>query len=156
LDAAFDAAFAAVEACTDPEHGRRRCDLFLELPNRRDYPDYYVIIRHPIAIKVIRRNVKAHRYASVADFHRDWRLMFDNARTYNEEGSLVYDDACALQRALEAALSTATGDDYASPMGSQPLPAPPAAVAADAPPAAPAVHPAAPGTDGNEPGDAGI
>ncbi|KAJ1727639.1 ATP-dependent DNA helicase Snf21, partial [Coemansia biformis] len=124
LDGIFEAAFAAVEACADPEYGRRRCDLFLELPSRRDYPDYYVIIRTPIAMKAIRRNVKAHRYASVADFHRDWKLMFDNARTYNEEGSMVYDDACALQRALEGKLSEATGDDYATPMGAQlPLPA---------------------------------
>ncbi|KAJ2677526.1 ATP-dependent DNA helicase Snf21, partial [Coemansia sp. RSA 1285] len=85
LAAIFEGAFAAVEACVDPEYGHRRCDLFLELPSKRDYPDYYVIIRQPIAMKTIRRNVKAHRYASVRDFHRDWLVMFNNARTYNEE-----------------------------------------------------------------------
>ncbi|KAJ2296032.1 ATP-dependent DNA helicase Snf21, partial [Coemansia sp. RSA 2706] len=90
----------------------------------RDYPDYYVIIRQPIAMKTIRRNAKARRYTSVADFHRDWKLMFDNARTYNEEGSMVYDDACTLQRALEATLSEKTGDSFATAMGTQsPLPA---------------------------------
>ncbi|PIA14907.1 Bromodomain-containing protein, partial [Coemansia reversa NRRL 1564] len=82
---------------------------FLELPSRRDYPDYYMIIRQPIAIKTIRRNVKAHKYASVAAFHHDWKLMFDNARTYNEEGSMVYNDACALQRVLEEKLGELTG-----------------------------------------------
>ncbi|KAJ1746419.1 ATP-dependent DNA helicase Snf21, partial [Coemansia sp. RSA 990] len=74
LEGIFEAAFQAVEASTDPEYGRRHCDLFLELPSKRDYPDYYVIIKQPIAMKNIRRNVKAHRYASVADFHRDWKL----------------------------------------------------------------------------------
>ncbi|KAJ1764763.1 ATP-dependent DNA helicase Snf21 [Coemansia sp. RSA 1843] len=119
----FEAAFAAVEACVDPEYGHRRCDLFLELPSKRDYPDYYVIIRRPIAMKAIRRNVKAHRYASVRDFHRDWLLMFNNARTYNEEGSLVYQDACEMQTALEDRLSEMTGEDYHTPIRTQsPLP----------------------------------
>ncbi|KAJ1817746.1 ATP-dependent DNA helicase Snf21, partial [Coemansia sp. RSA 2598] len=119
LEEIFEASFAAVEACVDPEYGRRRCDLFLELPSRRDYPDYYVIIRQPIAMKNIRRNVKGHKYARVADFHRDWKLMFDNARTYNEEGSMVYEDACQMQRALEDKLNELTGEDYHTPIGTQ-------------------------------------
>ncbi|KAJ2856997.1 ATP-dependent DNA helicase Snf21, partial [Coemansia erecta] len=122
----FEAAFAAVEACVDPEYGHRRCDLFLELPSRRDYPDYYVIIRKPIAMKTIRRNVRANRYASVHDFHRDWLRMFNNARTYNEEGSLVYQDACEMQTALEDRLSEITGEDYHTPIRTQsPLPSGP-------------------------------
>ncbi|KAJ2599291.1 ATP-dependent DNA helicase Snf21 [Coemansia sp. RSA 1721] len=119
LEEIFEASFAAVEACVDPEYGRRRCDLFLELPSRRDYPDYYVIIRQPIAMKNIRRNAKAHKYVRVADFHRDWKLMFNNARTYNEEGSMVYEDACQLQRALEDKLNELTGEDYHTPIGTQ-------------------------------------
>ncbi|KAJ1725303.1 ATP-dependent DNA helicase Snf21 [Coemansia erecta] len=119
LDETFEAAFAAVESCIDPEYGHRRCDLFLELPSRRDYPDYYVIIRQPIAMKNIRRNVKGHKYANVADFHRDWKLMFNNARTYNEEGSMVYNDACQMQRALEDKLNELTGEDYHTPIGTQ-------------------------------------
>ncbi|KAJ2787761.1 ATP-dependent DNA helicase Snf21 [Coemansia interrupta] len=123
LDEIFEAAFAAVEACVDPEYGHRRCDLFLELPSRRDYPDYYVIIRQPIAMKNIRRNVKGHKYANVADFHRDWKLMFNNARTYNEEGSMVYNDACQMQQTLEDKLNEHTGEDYHTPIGTQsPLP----------------------------------
>ncbi|KAJ2824445.1 ATP-dependent DNA helicase Snf21, partial [Coemansia sp. 'formosensis'] len=124
LDEIFEQSFKAVEACIDEEYERRRCDLFLDLPSRRDYPDYYVIIRHPIAMKAIRRNVKAGKYASLGDFHRDWKLMFDNARTYNEEGSMVYEDACEIQRALEETMSRLTGEDYTTPIGTQsPLPA---------------------------------
>ncbi|KAJ2493239.1 ATP-dependent DNA helicase Snf21 [Coemansia sp. RSA 2050] len=123
LDEVFEQSFKAVEACVEEEYERRRCDLFLDLPSRRDYPDYYVIIRHPIAMKTIRRNVKAGKYASISDFHRDWKLMFDNARTYNEEGSMVYEDACELQRALEETMSRLTGEDYTTPIGTQsPLP----------------------------------
>ncbi|KAI9505599.1 SNF2 family N-terminal domain-containing protein [Coemansia spiralis] len=123
LDEIFEAAFAAVEACVSSEYGHRCCDLFLELPSKRDYPDYYVIIRQPIAMKTIRRNVKAHRYGTVRDFHSDWLLMFNNARTYNEEGSVVYEDACDMQRALENKLNEMTGEDYRTPIGTQsPLP----------------------------------
>ncbi len=32
---------------------RRRCDLFLELPSKKLYPDYYQIIGNPIALDVI-------------------------------------------------------------------------------------------------------
>ncbi|KAJ2810080.1 ATP-dependent DNA helicase Snf21 [Coemansia furcata] len=75
-------------------------------------------------MKAIRRNVKAGKYASLGDFHRDWKLMFDNARTYNEEGSMVYEDACEIQRALEETMSRLTGEDYTTPIGTQsPLPA---------------------------------
>ncbi|KAJ2082487.1 ATP-dependent DNA helicase Snf21, partial [Coemansia sp. S100] len=124
MDEVFEQSFKAVEACVDEEYERRRCDLFLDLPSRRNYPDYYVIIRQPIAMKTIRRNVKAGKYASVSDFHRDWKLMFDNARTYNEEGSMVYTDACVMQRALEETMSRLTGEDYTTPIGTQsPLPA---------------------------------
>ncbi|KAJ1958911.1 ATP-dependent DNA helicase Snf21, partial [Dipsacomyces acuminosporus] len=129
LEAVFDAAFKAAEACLDPEYGRRRCDLFLDLPSKRDYPDYYMIIRQPIAMKTIRKRVKALHYASVADFHKDWKLMFDNARTYNEEGSFVYVDACEMQNALEDALEKMTGESYHTPIATQ-SPLPPAFSAA--------------------------
>ncbi|KAJ2357646.1 ATP-dependent DNA helicase Snf21 [Coemansia sp. RSA 2618] len=105
----FEALFKVVEASVDAEHGRRHCDLFLELPSKRNYPDYYVIVRQPIAIKTIRHKAKAHRYATVVDFYNDWKLMFDNARLYNKEDSIVYDDACVLQQLVWTTLSEKTG-----------------------------------------------
>ncbi|KAJ1938183.1 ATP-dependent DNA helicase Snf21, partial [Linderina macrospora] len=124
LNGIFEASFKAVEACIDPEYQRRRCDLFLEVPSKRDYPDYYVIIRHPIAMKNVRKKVKSASYLAVEDFHKDWKLMFDNARTYNEEGSMVYEDACEMQKALEDTLEKMTGRNYHTPIGTQsPLPA---------------------------------
>ncbi|KAJ2441819.1 hypothetical protein GGF42_007168, partial [Coemansia sp. RSA 2424] len=38
-------------------------------------------------------------------------------------GSMVYEDACEMQRALEETMSRLTGDDYTTPIGTQsPLP----------------------------------
>ncbi|KAJ2832016.1 ATP-dependent DNA helicase Snf21 [Coemansia furcata] len=119
LDEIFEKSFKAVEACIDKEYERRRCDLFLDLPSCQDYPDYYTIIHHPIAMKAIQCNVKAGKYASLSDFHCDWKLMFDNAHAYNEEGSMVYKDACEIQQTLEEAMSRLTGEDYTAPIGMQ-------------------------------------
>ncbi|KAJ2374000.1 ATP-dependent DNA helicase Snf21 [Coemansia sp. RSA 2611] len=121
LDEVFEQAFKAVVfwALTTPQPQWLNLGWHL----RHDYPDYYMIICHPIAMKTIQCNVKAGKYASIGDFHRDWKLMFDNARTYNEEGSVVYEDACEMQRALEKTMSHLTGEDYTTPIGTQsPLP----------------------------------
>ena len=77
----------------------------MTLPSKSDYPDYYKIIKNPIAIDWIQARIDSTYYKSVADFHRDYNLMFSNAMTYNEEGSDVYMDALELKQAFENALA---------------------------------------------------
>ncbi|KAF8971597.1 SNF2 family N-terminal domain-containing protein [Flammula alnicola] len=79
---AFMECYRAVLACED-ETGRKRCELFRELPDRRDYPDYYQLITQPIALSVLRKRASSNFYKTVQAFRDDWRLMFNNARTYN-------------------------------------------------------------------------
>ncbi|KAF9304192.1 hypothetical protein BGZ74_002179, partial [Mortierella antarctica] len=43
-----------LEALTDKSTGRLLSDLFMELPDRGDYPDYYLTIKNPIAFDIIR------------------------------------------------------------------------------------------------------
>jgi len=88
----FSQVHAAVASCTD-ETGRKRCELFKDLPDKKDYPDYYVAIKHPISMNQIRKRISSTHYRSIAQFRDDWQLMFGNARTYNQEGSWVYVDA---------------------------------------------------------------
>ena len=40
-------------------------------------------------------------YKTVLDFREDWRLMFNNARTYNQEGSWVYVDAEEMEKVFD-------------------------------------------------------
>ncbi|PIL29895.1 hypothetical protein GSI_07805 [Ganoderma sinense ZZ0214-1] len=87
----------------EDETGRRRSDLFRELPDRREYPDYYHLIQQPIALSTIRKRISSHYYKNVLDFREDMRLMFNNARTYNQEGSWVYVDAEEMEKAFDAA-----------------------------------------------------
>ncbi len=93
-----------MQEATDLETGRGRTDIFLQLPPRKIYPDYYAIIRRPIAIDKIKKKINSNTYTSVHDFRGDFELMFANARTYNEEGSFVWDDANALHQILLATL----------------------------------------------------
>ncbi|KAH9075751.1 SNF2 family N-terminal domain-containing protein [Lactarius deliciosus] len=79
------------------------CDLFRELPDKREYPDYYRIIPLPIALSHIRKRINSHQYKTVTAFRDDVRLMFTNARTYNQEGSWVYVDAVEMEKVFDAA-----------------------------------------------------
>ncbi|PWY65960.1 RSC complex subunit [Aspergillus sclerotioniger CBS 115572] len=73
---------------------------FERLPDKATYPDYYVEIREPIAIDIIKRKSKRKKYNSVDHFMRDMDLMFNNAKAYNQPESQIFKDAVDLQ--LEA------------------------------------------------------
>ena len=67
----------------------RIIDMFMEKPSRKDYPDYYEVITNPIDMKIINERIKGGNYKTVDDFISDARLMFNNCRQYNEEGSAI-------------------------------------------------------------------
>lgn len=83
------------------EDGRFVNGLFLYPPNRKLYPDYYIIIKRPIALGKIKRNIKNDRYGDVGELIADFMLMFNNAYTYNEEHSIVYEDAKLMEKTLK-------------------------------------------------------
>lgn len=86
------------------DDGRDRNYLFLELPSKRLYVTYYTIILNPIALDVINKRINNNTYQMLGEFRADFKLMFDNARRYNEEGSQVYDDANVMERELNRKL----------------------------------------------------
>lgn len=69
--------------------GRRLCDLFMVKPSKKDYPDYYKIILEPMDLRTIDHNIRSDRYPSEDSMMEDMKLMFRNARHFNEEGSQV-------------------------------------------------------------------
>ncbi|KAJ8091396.1 ATP-dependent DNA helicase Snf21 [Marasmius tenuissimus] len=99
---AFNECYKAVLAC-EAEDGRKRCELFREVPDRRDYPDYYTLITQPIALSHLRKRAQSNYYKDVSQYRADWQLMFNNARTYNQEGSWVYNDAEEMEKVFNAA-----------------------------------------------------
>jgi len=98
------------------DDGRQLAAIFFVKPAKRVYPDYYVIIRHPLAFDDIRRKIRAEVYWSLDEFIFDVHTMFKNARIYNQEGSLIYHDAQFLEDLALNAFKDHTGRtlDFAS------------------------------------------
>ncbi|KIW17075.1 hypothetical protein PV08_04266 [Exophiala spinifera] len=70
---------------------------FLELPPKKLYPDYYNFIQDPIAMDMIEKRINNHQYSTLKDFSNDIALLAKNAKTYNEDGSMLYNDAIAIE-----------------------------------------------------------
>eukprot|EP01044_Picomonas_judraskeda_P008940 COSAG03_NODE_1057_length_4934_cov_2.588004_2_plen_684_part_00 len=75
---------------------RKRSEIFMVLPDRKDLPYYYRVIKRPIDLTMIRERIDNDKYTDLWRFKEDMELMFDNARLFNSEDSLVYEDACVL------------------------------------------------------------
>jgi superfamily II DNA/RNA helicase len=93
-----------VIAIREEKTKRRRSDIFREKPSQQEYPDYYRVIKKPIAINDIMRKCKTKQYEEVKEFVNDWTLMFENAKTFNGEESWIYADAKVLNGELERLL----------------------------------------------------
>lgn len=85
------ALFAAVTEAREAGTSRRLCDLFMVKPSKKDYPDYYKVIFEPMDLRTIEQNIRNERYNTEEALMDDMKLMFRNARHYNEEGSQVED-----------------------------------------------------------------
>ncbi|XP_032860481.1 protein polybromo-1 isoform X9 [Tyto alba] len=111
--------YNAVLEAREPGTGRRLCDLFMVKPSKKDYPDYYKIILEPMDLKMIEHNIRNDKYAGEEAMIEDMKLMFRNARHYNEEGSQVYNDAHMLEKILKEKRKElgplAEDDEVASP-----------------------------------------
>ncbi|XP_070557674.1 protein polybromo-1-like isoform X3 [Ptychodera flava] len=82
------------------ENGRYLTDLFMEKPSKKLYPDYYKVISEPIDMITIENNIISDKYTVEQALLADFKLMFNNARHYNEEESQVYRDADTLENLL--------------------------------------------------------
>lgn len=79
--------------------GRKLSIIFMKLPSRSEYPDYYEVIKKPIDMeRIAARLLKYNQYESMDDLLADFVLLFDNACKYNEPDSQIYKDALILQR----------------------------------------------------------
>ena len=81
---------------SDDEDGpltRGLIDPFIKLVPRSQYPDYYILIQNPICMDLIKKKINKEEYQSLREYREDIRLLCNNARTYNEDGSMLYQDA---------------------------------------------------------------
>ncbi|XP_074645019.1 protein polybromo-1-like isoform X2 [Tubulanus polymorphus] len=83
------------------ENNRALIGIFMELPSKKDYPDYYQVISEPMDMSMIERKIVEDKYHSEQELISDFEVMFNNARHYNEEDSQVYRDAETLEKVLK-------------------------------------------------------
>jgi chromatin structure-remodeling complex subunit RSC1/2 len=107
------------------EAGHLKVLPFERLPDKTQNPGYYIEIKEPMAVDLIKRKVKRKKYQSLEHFMKDMELMFHNAMQYNEDESDLYKDAKEL---WEEAKSTAEAEkqkpdtEYLMEDGKLPLP----------------------------------
>ncbi|EMR11371.1 hypothetical protein PNEG_00398 [Pneumocystis murina B123] len=85
--------------------GRTYSDIFLEVPSKKEYPEYYQIIQKPMSFNIIEKKIKKNQYIKLLDFENDIRLIFANAMVFNEDGSQISNDAKILLKFFQKRIS---------------------------------------------------
>lgn len=70
---------------------------FEEKVPKKDYPDYYKLIKKPTSISDVRASVENEAAEDWDALAREVRLIWDNAKEYNQEGSDIYSMAEKLE-----------------------------------------------------------
>ncbi|XP_077125630.1 bromodomain-containing protein 9 isoform X2 [Ranitomeya variabilis] len=53
-------------------------------------PGYFMIIKHPMDFSTMKEKITANEYKSITEFKADFKLMCDNAMTYNRPETVYY------------------------------------------------------------------
>ncbi|KAG9346692.1 hypothetical protein JZ751_007004 [Albula glossodonta] len=78
--------------------GHKYAELFLRPVNEKFAPHYYSVIKRPIDLQTIRRNVTRGGVDTLETLNHQLMLMFQNALMFNSADSQVYHGARAMQR----------------------------------------------------------
>ena len=79
-------------------------DPFVPPVPKKEFPEYYLIIKQPICMQQIQGKINRHEYQSLREFRDNMRLLCNNARTFNEDTSLLFQDANTIEVSLLALL----------------------------------------------------
>lgn len=60
--------------------GALLCEWFMQLPSRKELPDYYKRIARPIDLNKVRKNVKEGKYQTVGAMSDDVKLLVQNTQ----------------------------------------------------------------------------
>lgn len=78
--------------------------LFKRVPNKRNLPDYYQIIREPSAISTQKGKIQRKTYSGIPEFVRDFALIVHNAQVYNRPNSQPVRDVLQLETVFKEEL----------------------------------------------------
>ncbi|KAG8977101.1 hypothetical protein FRB90_008927, partial [Tulasnella sp. 427] len=131
-DAQKTAILGVFDALWDVKNARGKsiAEPFDLLPDKNAWKDYYRVIPHPRSLNGVKESFGSGTYQTTQAVYDDLTLVFANALHFNEDGSVIHNDARTLKTTLEKAWQ-------AEPELNPPRPATPARPAAAAPSAAP-------------------
>ncbi|GMR54969.1 hypothetical protein PMAYCL1PPCAC_25164 [Pristionchus mayeri] len=89
---------------------------FVDLPDRRQWKEYYDVINNPISLSMIKERIETNVYESSTALLADFHIMFKNAKTFNEPGSDLHRDATRLEKMVNDAHSAIPDAPYDSPL----------------------------------------
>jgi hypothetical protein len=69
---------------------------FMRLPSKRQYSDYYQLIKRPISLEEIKKQLDDGSYKSLEEVKDDLVHCFTNAKKYNQKNSSIWLDAKVL------------------------------------------------------------
>ncbi|KAF2260192.1 Bromodomain-containing protein [Lojkania enalia] len=78
--------------------GRPIAVHFYDLPDKNKYPEYYDVIKLPVTINSMEAKLKNGQYTSLAQLESDCKRLINNAKSYNDKKSAIYDDAERLRK----------------------------------------------------------
>lgn len=67
--------------------------------------DYPVLIKNPMDLSTLRKNLKNNKYKNYESFTEDLSLIWSNCKIYNLEGSKIYGQADRMEKAAKKILS---------------------------------------------------
>jgi chromatin structure-remodeling complex subunit RSC1/2 len=91
----MDVVLAIYEVREEDGHDPSR--LFHRSVNKRYVPDYYDVIKEPMALSILKQKINKREYRRFSDFVRDCALIPHNAQTYNRPMSQAYEDALVIK-----------------------------------------------------------
>ena len=94
--------------------GRALSEPFMELPSRREFPDYYEIIKKPLAINKLIQKIDEGKYTETDELEKDFMQLCKNAQIYNEEASLIHENSIILQNVFTNARSKVEAEGVGS------------------------------------------
>lgn len=68
-------------------------ELFEDLPDRHEYPEYYSVIKNPRSLSEVAEKMQTRSYPNLYAWMSDMKLVFENALKFNEPGSRIFRDA---------------------------------------------------------------
>ncbi|KAL9039650.1 MAG: hypothetical protein Q9214_004791 [Letrouitia sp. 1 TL-2023] len=75
--------------------------IFHRKVNKRSLPDYYEVIKEPVALSTLKAKLQSREYRSFKEFVRDCALIPQNAQTYNRPEAGAYRDALLMKKVME-------------------------------------------------------